>query len=200
MHHLLIASARGRAALSAAPVTGIVSITPLSGDRRVPHPGTGAPSAAFLGLSVRWGGRALALCAIVLIADRRRSHRRHPGRGRRPRLRGGGRAGAPGPGRGDVRARALRPAHHPPRARPQAGRARARAALAARARRAVSRGAQHHRATGLPADHEERGRGFRGMAADAQALGGMLSVRRGDGAAGTTIICAIPLPEPEPGG
>jgi len=53
---------------------------------------------------------------------------------------------------------------------------------------------------GLPDDYRERGNGFRGMAADAEALGGTLTVRSGNGAHGTAITCVVPLTEPEPGG
>lgn len=46
---------------------------------------------------------------------------------------------------------------------------------------------------GLPGDYRERGRGFRGMTAEAEALGGALTVRSGDGGApGTIVSCAVP--------
>ncbi|MCY3505347.1 MAG: ATP-binding protein [Chloroflexi bacterium] len=54
---------------------------------------------------------------------------------------------------------------------------------------------------GLPNDYLDRGHGFRGMAANAEALGGTLTVRSGDGgASGTTVSCAIPLTATESGG
>ena len=53
---------------------------------------------------------------------------------------------------------------------------------------------------GLPDDFRERGSGFRSMTADAEALGGALNVRSGNGAPGATVDCVIPLPKPEPGG
>jgi len=46
---------------------------------------------------------------------------------------------------------------------------------------------------GLPEDYRERGRGFRGMTADAEALGGALIVNSGEGGPGTTVSCVIPL-------
>lgn len=45
---------------------------------------------------------------------------------------------------------------------------------------------------GLPEDYRERGRGFRGMAADAEALGGKLMVESGEGGRGTTVSCVVP--------
>ena len=45
---------------------------------------------------------------------------------------------------------------------------------------------------GLPDDYEERGRGFRGMRADAGRLGGRLIVESGGQNAGTTVTCEIP--------
>lgn len=43
---------------------------------------------------------------------------------------------------------------------------------------------------GLPNDYAERGRGFSGMRADADRMGGMLIVESGEG--GTTITCVVP--------
>ena len=45
---------------------------------------------------------------------------------------------------------------------------------------------------GLPGDYEERGRGFRGMRADAERLGGRLTVETGGPGGGTTVTCEIP--------
>jgi signal transduction histidine kinase len=45
---------------------------------------------------------------------------------------------------------------------------------------------------GLPADYSTRGHGFRGMRAEAEALGGTLIVDDGDGNGGLTITCVIP--------
>ncbi len=45
---------------------------------------------------------------------------------------------------------------------------------------------------GLPDDYAERGRGFSGMRADAERMGGTLIVDSGTGG-GTTIICVAPL-------
>ena len=45
---------------------------------------------------------------------------------------------------------------------------------------------------GLPDDYEERGRGFRGMRADAGRLGGRLIVETGGRGGGTTVTCEIP--------
>ena len=45
---------------------------------------------------------------------------------------------------------------------------------------------------GLPDDYAERGRGFDGMRADAEQLGGALIVESGEGGAGTTIACVVP--------
>ncbi|MYB50464.1 MAG: hypothetical protein F4X72_14570 [Dehalococcoidia bacterium] len=45
---------------------------------------------------------------------------------------------------------------------------------------------------GLPEDYRERGRGFRGMTADAEALGGALIVESGEGGRGTTVSCVVP--------
>ena len=46
---------------------------------------------------------------------------------------------------------------------------------------------------GLPDDYAERGRGFDGMRADAERMGGTLMVESGEGRAGTTIACVVPL-------
>ena len=45
---------------------------------------------------------------------------------------------------------------------------------------------------GLPDDYAERGRGFGGMRADAERLGGRLIVESGEGGGGTTIACVVP--------
>ena len=45
---------------------------------------------------------------------------------------------------------------------------------------------------GLPDDYAERGRGFDGMRADAEQLGGRLIVESGEGGGGTTIACVVP--------
>ena len=45
---------------------------------------------------------------------------------------------------------------------------------------------------GLPDDYAERGRGFRGMRADAERLGGRLIVDTGGGNGGTTVTCEAP--------
>ena len=45
---------------------------------------------------------------------------------------------------------------------------------------------------GLPEDYRERGRGFEGMTADAEALGGTLMVESGEGRRGTTVSCVVP--------
>ena len=45
---------------------------------------------------------------------------------------------------------------------------------------------------GLPDDYAERGRGFSGMKADAEQLGGTLFVESTDGGGGTTITCVVP--------
>ena len=45
---------------------------------------------------------------------------------------------------------------------------------------------------GLPEDYAERGRGFRGMRADAERLGGRLIVETGGGNGGTTVTCETP--------
>ena len=45
---------------------------------------------------------------------------------------------------------------------------------------------------GLPDDYAERGRGFSGMRADAERLGGRLSVVAGGRDQGTTVTCETP--------
>ena len=45
---------------------------------------------------------------------------------------------------------------------------------------------------GLPDDYAERGRGFRGMRADAERLGGRLIVETGGLNGGTTVTCTTP--------
>ena len=45
---------------------------------------------------------------------------------------------------------------------------------------------------GLPEDYQERGRGFSGMRADAERLGGRLSVEMGGKDGGTTVTCETP--------
>ena len=45
---------------------------------------------------------------------------------------------------------------------------------------------------GLPGDYAERGRGFGGMRADAERMGGVLIVESGEGGGGTTIACVVP--------
>ena len=45
---------------------------------------------------------------------------------------------------------------------------------------------------GLPDDYAERGRGFDGMRADAEQMGGRLIVESGEGGGGTTITCVVP--------
>ena len=45
---------------------------------------------------------------------------------------------------------------------------------------------------GLPDDYADRGRGFRGMRADAEQLGGRLIVETGGRGAGTTVTCEMP--------
>ena len=45
---------------------------------------------------------------------------------------------------------------------------------------------------GLPDDYAERGRGFGGMRADAERMGGRLIVESGEGGGGTTIACVVP--------
>ena len=46
---------------------------------------------------------------------------------------------------------------------------------------------------GLPDDYAETGRGFRGMRADAERLGGRLVVETGGPGGGTTVTCEMPL-------
>ena len=46
---------------------------------------------------------------------------------------------------------------------------------------------------GLPDDYAERGRGFGGMRADAERMGGTFMVESGEGGGGTTIACVVPL-------
>ena len=46
---------------------------------------------------------------------------------------------------------------------------------------------------GLPANYAERGRGFSGMQADAERLGGRLIVETGGTGGGTTVACEMPL-------
>ena len=53
---------------------------------------------------------------------------------------------------------------------------------------------------GLPGDYAERGRGFDGMRADAEQLGGGLIVESGEGGAGTTIACVVPYEADQGGG
>ena len=45
---------------------------------------------------------------------------------------------------------------------------------------------------GLPDDYAERGRGFSGMRADAERLGGRLMVETGGPDGGTTVTCEAP--------
>ena len=45
---------------------------------------------------------------------------------------------------------------------------------------------------GLPEDYAERGRGFRGMRADAERLGARLIVEAGGPGGGTTVTCEAP--------
>ena len=53
---------------------------------------------------------------------------------------------------------------------------------------------------GLPDDYAERGRGFDGMRADAEQLGGRLIVESGEGEGGTTIACVVPYEADQGGG
>ena len=53
---------------------------------------------------------------------------------------------------------------------------------------------------GLPDDYAERGRGFDGMRAVAEQLGGALIVESGAGGAGTTIACVVPYEADQGGG
>ncbi len=52
---------------------------------------------------------------------------------------------------------------------------------------------------GLPADYAELGRGFGGMKAEAERIGGRLVVESGGPDGGTTITCVIPQPSPGTG-
>ena len=52
---------------------------------------------------------------------------------------------------------------------------------------------------GLPAGYAEKGRGFHGMSADAERMGGTLIVESAKGAGGTTITCVVPRQEDEGG-
>ena len=53
---------------------------------------------------------------------------------------------------------------------------------------------------GLPDDYAERGRGFKGMKADAEGMGGRLIVEAGKEGRGTTITCVVPYAGDEKGG
>ena len=53
---------------------------------------------------------------------------------------------------------------------------------------------------GLPDGYAERGRGFKGMRADAEQMGGALIVESGEGAGGTTITCVVPHRADQRGG
>ena len=53
---------------------------------------------------------------------------------------------------------------------------------------------------GLPDDYAERGRGFQGMRAEAERMGGMLTVESGEGRGGTSITCMVPHEGDEGGG
>ena len=46
---------------------------------------------------------------------------------------------------------------------------------------------------GLPDDYDQRGHGFAGMRADAEAMGGRLTVETGGRRSGTTVTCTVPL-------
>ena len=46
---------------------------------------------------------------------------------------------------------------------------------------------------GLPDDYAERGHGFRNMTADAERMGGRLSVSSGESGRGAIVACAVPL-------
>ena len=52
---------------------------------------------------------------------------------------------------------------------------------------------------GLPGDYAERGRGFQGMRAEAERMGGVLTVEGGEGRVGTAITCVVSN-EPDEGG
>ena len=53
---------------------------------------------------------------------------------------------------------------------------------------------------GLPEDYAERGRGFSGMEADAERMGGRLIVESGEQQRGTTITCVVPTESAGRGG
>ena len=53
---------------------------------------------------------------------------------------------------------------------------------------------------GLPEDFAQRGRGFSGMEADAERMGGRLIVEPGEQERGTTITCVVPTESAEGGG
>ena len=53
---------------------------------------------------------------------------------------------------------------------------------------------------GLPDDYTERGRGFDGMRADAEQLGGALTVESGEAGGGTTIARVVPYEADQGGG
>ncbi len=53
---------------------------------------------------------------------------------------------------------------------------------------------------GLPEDYAERGRGFSGMEADAERMGGRLIVESGEQEQGTTITCVVPTESAGRGG
>ena len=52
---------------------------------------------------------------------------------------------------------------------------------------------------GLPPDYETRGHGFRNMRADAERMRGILEVKSGGTAGGTTVACVIPNRDPKGG-
>ena len=53
---------------------------------------------------------------------------------------------------------------------------------------------------GLPDDYAERGRGFEGMRADAERMGGTLTIEGAEGIGGTTIACVVPRESDAGGG
>ena len=53
---------------------------------------------------------------------------------------------------------------------------------------------------GLPEGYAERGRGFKGMTADAERMGGTLIVEGGEGEGGTTVTCVVPHEADQRGG
>ena len=53
---------------------------------------------------------------------------------------------------------------------------------------------------GLPDGYAERGRGFRGMHADAERMGGNLIVESGGDGAGASITCVVPYRADQGGG